>query len=277
MKFGLIISLGLHAFAVGFGFLAFSGATKSFEDSRIIPIELVSLSSETNISAAIRKPKEKLPEAKEDEPMTLNTPMVNASDKADEISERQDKPVEDMKEAIAPQPSSQSTEQTDARPVQTAEVKRPEFDLDKLSGLIDKKRSTAPERNQQITLQSETNRYRFAEFARSGSGEGTAMNLSELEALQSAMYKCWRMPSDAQNPEKLVVTVDVKLLPGGFVEDVKLIQKMSNRSRDPGNPFWDVVEQRAIRAVSQCAPYDFLPDSKYAEWRNLTLNFAPRL
>ncbi len=277
MKFGFIISLGLHACAVGFGFIAFSGATKPFEDSRIIPIELVNLSSETNISAAIRKPKEKLPEANINEPMMLNTPMVNAPEQADEISERQDKPVENIKEAAVPESSSQSTEQTASAPVKTAEAKPPAFDLDKLSGLVDKKRSTAPERNQQVTLQSETNQYRFAEFARSGSGEGTAMNLSELEALQSAMYKCWRMPSDAQNPEKLVVSVDVKLLPGGFVEDVKLIQKMSNRSRDPGNPFWDVVEQRAVRAVSQCAPYDFLPDNKYAEWRNLTLNFAPRL
>ena len=277
MKLGVPISIGLHAFAVGFGLIAFSGEAKPFEDSRVIPIELVSLSEETNISAAIRKPKESLPEAEDDTPMTLNTPMTNAPEESETMSERTDEAVEKLAEATLPDRRLDIADEALENETETADVQKPVFDLDKLSGLVDKKRSSAPEKNQQKTLQSEQNSYRFAETARAGSGAGTDMTVSEFDALQSAMYQCWRMPADAKNPEKLVVTVGVRLLPGGFVESAALKNKTQNRRRDPDNPFWDVAEQRAVRAVSQCAPYDFLPAEKYSNWRDLTLNFAPQL
>ncbi len=280
MKFGLPISIGLHAFAVGAGLIAFGGATKPFEDSRIIPIELVTLAESTNISAAIRKPvEETLPEVEDDMPMTLETPMENAAEDAPDFSERTEEPIEKTAEAILPENITEPTKvpkEVEPETIPT-EPETPVFDLDALSGLVNKTRSTAPEKNQQQTLQSEQNTYRFAESARSGSGEGTDMTLSEMDALQSAMYQCWRMPADAQNPEKLVVSLSVKLLPGGLVDDVRVKDRAKSRLRDPSNPFWEIAEQRALRAVSQCAPYDFLPDEKYASWRSLTLNFAPQL
>lgn len=278
MKLGVPISLGLHGLAVGIGLIAFSGDPKPFEDSRIIPIEIISIAKETNISAAIRKPASiKLPEAPDDAPMTLETPMENAQEEAPEILERTEEVVEKTVEAIVREPDNTPTDAPDIPAPEPTEPQVPVFDLDKLSGLVNKTRDTAPEANQQKALQSEQNFYRFAESARAGSGAATDMTLSEMDALQSAMYKCWRMPSDARNPEKLIVTVDVRLLPDGFVEDVKLTRTFQNRGRDPNNPFWDVAEQRALRAVSQCAPYDFLPNESYQNWRRLTLNFAPQL
>lgn len=277
MKFGLPISIGLHVAAVTVGLISFSGEVRPFEETRVIPIDLVSISETTNISAAIRKPKEKLPEAEPEAPMMLETPMENAEEEAPDSTERMEEPVEKTAEAVIPEAAKEPAEAPD-KPEEVPETPdEPAFDLDKLSGLVNKTRDTSPEKNKQKTLESEENSYRFAEAARSGSGAGTDMTLSELDALQSAMYKCWRIPADAQNPEKLIVKLDVKLLPGGFVEDVKVKNRMASRRNDPGNPFWEVAEQRAVRAVSQCAPYDFLPDEKYSEWRNLTLNFAPQL
>jgi len=143
--------------------------------------------------------------------------------------------------------------------------------------MIDRSRETAPEKNQQKVLQSETNNYVFAENSRTGSGAGTEMTVNEMDALQSAMYKCWRMPADAKNPEKLVVRLSVKILPDGYVQDVKVIDKARQRRGDPGNPFWDIAEQRAVRAVAQCGPYDFLPAEKYSQWKDMTLNFRPEV
>jgi len=278
MKLGVPISLGLHASVVGVGLIAFSGPVKPFEESRIIPIEIVTIAKDTNISAAIRRPKKvDLPEAEDDLPMTLETPMQNAQEEAADISERREEVVEKTAEAIVRDSDIAPSEAPDIPVSDSAPPEAPAFDLDKLAGLVNKTRDTAPLANQQRALQSEQNFYRFAESAREGSGAGTDMTLSEMDALQSAMYKCWRMPSDARNPEKLIVTLDVSLLPGGFVDDVKLTRKLQNRGRDPSNPFWDVAEQRALRAVSQCAPYDFLPDERYQDWRRLTLNFAPQL
>jgi hypothetical protein len=281
MKLGLPISLILHSSVIGAGLLAFAGNVKPFEEARIIPIELVSLSEDTNISAAIRRPKDvDLTEVDADVPMTLQTPMENAREEADDFSERTEAPVEKTAEAIIRDPSLAPTD----RPVEDiTEVSKqddaPVFDLDKISGIVNKSRSTAPEANQQVVLQDEKNRLRFAESARSGSGEGTDLTVSEMDALKSAMYACWRMPADAKNPEKLIVTVEVRLLPGGFVESARVVNSEASRRRDPGNPFWSVAEQRAVSAVSHpsCAPYDFLPKEKYSEWRELTLNFAPQL
>lgn len=280
MKLGLPISLILHSAVFGAGLLVFSGKAKPFEDSRIIPIELVTLSEDTNISAAIRRSDAVTePEAEPDTPMTLQTPMQNAQEADDDFSKRTEAPQEKRAEAIIRDPSLKPANRPSEETPDRANDNTPVFDLDKISGIVNKSRSTAPEANQQITLQHEQNRLRFAESARSGSGAGTEMTLSEMDALKSAMYACWRMPADARNPEKLVVSVEVRLLPGGFVESARVVNREASRHRDPGNPFWGVAEQRAVSAVSHpsCAPYDFLPKDKYAEWRELTLNFAPQL
>lgn len=280
MKLGLPISFVLHGAAIFGGMFVYSGAVKPLPETRIIPIELVSVTDTTNIRAAVKAPKPEKITPPEAEPMTLETPMENAPEEAEakEAPKEVEPPAEIVKEAEV------KILDEDAIPVPEVEIEvevtpqepePPTFDLDKLSSMIDRSRETAPEKNQQRVLQSETNNYVFAENSRAGSGAGTEMTVNEIDALQSAMYKCWRMPADAKNPEKLIVRLSVKILPDGFVQDVKIIDSARQRRADPGNPFWDVAEQRAVRAVSQCGPYDFLPAEKYSQWKDMTLNFRP--
>jgi len=280
MKLGLPISFVLHGAAIFGGMFVYSGAVKPLPETRIIPIELVSVTDTTNIRAAVKAPKPEKITPPEAQPMTLETPMENAPEEAEakEAPKEVKPPAEIVNEAEV------KILDEDAIPVPEVEIEievtpqepePPTFDLDKLSSMIDRSRETAPEKNQQRVLQSETNNYVFAENSRAGSGAGTEMTVNEMDALQSAMYKCWRMPADAKNPEKLIVRLSVKILPDGFVQDVKIIDSARQRRADPGNPFWDVAEQRAVRAVSQCGPYDFLPAEKYSQWKDMTLNFRP--
>jgi len=258
----------------------YKGGIKPLPEARIIPIELVTVDEVTNIRATVKAPKPEKITPPESEPMTLETPMENAPEEAEanEAPKESSDPAEVVKEAevkiLDEDAISVPDKEVEAQPEKPEE---PAFDLDKLASMIDRSRETAPEKNQQKVLQSESNNYVFAENARTGSGEGNAMTVNEMDALQSAMYKCWRMPADAKNPEKLIVRLEVKLLPDGYVQDVKLIDKARQRRGDPGNPFWDVAEQRAVRAVSQCGPYDFLPAEKYSQWKNMTLNFRPEV
>ncbi|MEP3890471.1 MAG: hypothetical protein ABJN69_08375 [Hellea sp.] len=280
MKLGLPISFVLHGAAIFGGMFVYSGAVKPLPETRIIPIELVTVAEATNIRAAVKRPKAEKITPPESDPMTLERPMENAPEAADlkEAPKDVGKPSEIVKEAevkildktALPVPDKE-VETTPEKP------ETPAFDLDKLASMIDRSRETAPEKNQQKVLQSETNNYVFANSARAGSGEGAEMTVNEMDALQSAMYKCWRMPADAKNPEKLIVRLSVKILPDGYVQDVKIIDKAHQRRGDPGNPFWDVAEQRAVRAVSQCGPYDFLPAEKYSQWKDMTLNFRPEV
>lgn len=278
MKFGMPISFVLHGAAIFGGMFVYSGAVKPLPETRIIPIELVSVTETTNIRAAVKAPKPEKITPPETEPMTLETPMENAPEEAEakEAPKEVSEPTEVVKEAELKILDEEAipVPETEVDPT-PAEPEQPVFDLDKLASMIDRSRETAPEKNQQKVLQSETNNYVFAENARAGSGAGTEMTVNEMDALQSAMYKCWRMPADAKNPEKLIVRLSVKILPDGFVQDVKIIDSARQRRADPGNPFWDVAEQRAVRAVSQCGPYDFLPAEKYSQWKDMTLNFRP--
>jgi len=277
MKAGLPISLLLHG-GVLFGALAFSGKVQPLAEGRVIPIELVTIAPETNIKAALKAVKAE--QIKDEQPeLTLKDPTLSAPNIANDVKEAVQDTPEPIKsaEVIIPDETVDDLvtelepEDTQTKPAEES------FSLDKLAGLIDKSRETAPDKNKQVTLQSETNQFAFADTARKGTGEGTAMTLSELDALQSAMYKCWRMPADAKDPEKLLVRLDVKMLRGGLVEDVRVIDSAKSRRNAPGNPFWDIAEQRAVRAVAQCAPYDFLPDEKFNDCQNLILNFRPQL
>ena len=283
MKLGLPISFALHGAAIFGGMFVYKGGIKPLPETRIIPIELVTVTEVTNIRAAVKAPEPEKITPPEAEPMTLETPMENAPEEAEakEAPKETSELVEIVKEAEVKVPDKEAipVPETEIEPTSTEpeEPEPPAFDLDKLASMIDRSRETAPEKNQQKVLQSESNNYVFAENSRAGSGEGTEMTVNEMDALQSAMYKCWRMPADAKNPEKLVVRLAVKILPDGYVQDVKIIDKARQRRNDPGNPFWDVAEQRAVRAVSQCGPYDFLPAEKYSQWKDMTLNFRPEV
>jgi len=276
MKAGLPISLLLHG-SVMFGALVFSGNVQPLAEGRIIPIDLITIAPETNIKAAVKAAK---PEQIQDElpEMTLETPLQSAPEIDDVVKKTAKDTPEPIKsaEAIVPDLSPDTPKETIPDDVPPEPVKE-SFSLDALSGLIDKSRETAPDKNKQVALQSENNQYAFADQARARTGEGNAMTLSELDALQSAMYRCWRMPADAKDPEKLLVRLDVKMLRGGFVEDVRVIDSTKSRRNAPGNAYWDIAEQRAVRAVAQCAPYDFLPDEKFSDWQSLILNFRPKL
>jgi len=259
----------------------YKGGVAPLPETRIIPIELVTVTETTNIRAAIKAPEPEKVTPAEAEPMTLETPMENAPEEA-EAKEAPKETAEALEVVIEaevkiPDETALPIPDKEIEERKPAEAEPPSFDLDKLASMIDRSRETAPEKNQQKVLQSETNNYVFAENSRAGSGAGTEMTVNEMDALQSAMYKCWRMPADAKNPEKLIVRLSVKILPDGYVQDVKIIDKARQRRNDPGNPFWDVAEQRAVRAVSQCGPYDFLPAEKYSQWKDMTLNFRPEV
>jgi len=280
MKLGLPISFLLHGAAVFGGMFVYKGGIKPLPETRIIPVELVTVADTTNIRAAVKASKSEKITPPDSDPMTLETPMENALEEAEvkEAPKETSELTEAVKEAEVRIPDETALPIPD-KEIETkpAEPEPPTFDLDKLASMIDRSRETAPEKNQQKVLQSETNNYVFAENSRTGSGAGTEMTVNEMDALQSAMYKCWRMPADAKNPEKLVVRLSVKILPDGYVQDVKVIDKARQRRGDPGNPFWDIAEQRAVRAVAQCGPYDFLPAEKYSQWKDMTLNFRPEV
>ena len=275
MRAGLPISLALHAAVLWGGTIAFSKA-KPLEEGRIVPVTLVSIAEVTDIRAAIEPPTPKpkpVIEPEPDEPMQVLTAADNAPDEADETRIAPDE--EAVPEPVVP-PEAEPDDEVEPEPEKVAEAK-PVFDLDRISTLIDKRKDVSTTANTQQATEADVEKLVYADRAREGIGTGTKMTVSELNALQTAMYKCWRMPADAADLEKLVVRLQVDMLPGGFVKDVQVIDRAAQRRKAPGNAFWDVAEMRAVQAVTKCAPYDFLPEEKFDQWESLILNFRPKL
>jgi len=245
-------------------------------EAKIIPVEILSIAPETNVSAAIKPPKKRIIPEEQPEIMTSEAPMENAEEIAPEIKVTpQEQPVEKQVE-ITPEVVDEEVE-TIPEPEPDPTPEPPSFDLDALSGLIDKTRETAPEANQQIALQNEAAQARYEEISRQAEGEGSGLSATEADLVANAMQKCWRMPAAAKDAENLLVRLNVKLVIGGFVESVNLIDQSASRRLSPGNEYWDVAERSAIAAVNKCAPYDFLPEERYGIWRELILNLRPQL
>ena len=282
MKLGLPISLALHIGVFG-GFTFFAAEAKPLAEAKIIPVEILSVAPQTNVSAAIKPPKP-VPVIPEEQPeiMTSPTPMENAEEVAPEVkvTPKEEQPVETPAEVI-PEITEEAEvipdPELEPEPEPDPEPEKPAFDLDALSGLVDKTRETAPEANQQVALASEIAQTRYDDIARRAEGEGSGQSATEADLVANAMYKCWRMPAAAKDAENLQVRLNVKLVIGGHVESVKLIDQAASRRLSPGNEYWDVAERGAIAAVNKCAPYDFLPEDRYGVWRELILTLRPQL
>lgn len=264
MKFGWPISLLLHLVVVTGSVFALSSRENFDDQSTVIPVEILTVDDLTNIRASI---KSDVPDSTPNE-MQLETPMKNADERG-EANERSDLDSVPQPTQVKPDEEAADIQKPEPKPV------KPALDLDNLSALVDKAREAQPEKNQQQALQSEANLYEFASIARQRQGLGTELTISELDALRSAMYKCWRIPLDAKNPEELVVRVRVKLRGDGHVTSAELLDKA--RIAVSSNPYMNIAAQRAVNAVSKCAPYDFLPPAKYDRWKDMTLRFKPEI
>jgi hypothetical protein len=246
MRFGFLISLLCHLTALVGGVFLFGTKLENLPKSTIVPINLVTISDNTDIKGTyIKKPpiEDKIRVRKND---VKSSSLNNERDFKD--------------------PANEFDLNSDASGKYV-------FDLEKLALMVDKNQENSMQRLNNSTSLPDDN----DTIERLSKGEGNEMTVSEVNALQSAMYRCWRIPVDAVNPENLVVKLEVEMLPGGFVQNVQVINRSEQRQLDPGNTFWDVAEQRAVRAVSQCAPYSFLPLKKYNQWKKITLNFRPEL
>lgn len=296
IKLGLPISLALHVGVFG-GFTLFAAEAKPLSEAKIIPVQILTVAPETNVSAAVKPPKPVVIPEEQPEIMTSPTPMENAEEVAPEIKiTPKEEPVEKVAEIIPeitkepepfvePEPEPQLEPEVEAEPIPEIIAEPvadpipepPSFDLDALSGLIDRTRETAPEVNQQVALESEAAQARFEDVARRAEGAGSGLSATEADLVANALYKCWRMPAAAKDAENLQVRLNVKLVIGGHIDSVTLIDQAASRRLSPGNEYWDVAERGAIAAVNKCAPYDFLPEARYGVWRELILNLRPQL
>ena len=264
MSRSIIISSAAHILfifitAMSLPFLA----KKPIDLPPIISVELIQITDETNIPFAPKAKKiiEKIKEKEKKLVSEQAPPKKVKKIKPDSVpmpDDNQEK-VEKIKE------DKQNPEKIDNEVKQVSEFEKDElFDPNNIAALIDKSKESKAEvlkKNPDLS-QDQTKNF-----------ENSGLSLSEEDALKAQIFGCWSIPLGLPYNENLLVRIKLKLKPDGTVSKTEILDHA--RMNKPGQGFYKVLAESALRAVKLCQPLR-VPTSGYERWKELQLNFDAR-
>jgi len=260
----LIISSFLHLIliiitAMSLPFLA----KKPIDLPPIVSVELIQITDETNIPFAPKAKKiiEKIKE-KEKKLVSQQAPpkkVKKVKPDAVPMPEDKTKKIEKIKE------DKQNPEKIDNEVKQVSEFEKKElFDPNNIAALIDKSKVEAAETvNKTDKVTQDQNK----------KVENVGLSLSEEDALKAQIFGCWSIPLGLPYNENLLVRIKLQLNPDGTVSQSEILDHA--RMNKPGQGFYKVLAESALRAVKLCQPLR-VPTTGYERWKELQLNFDAR-
>ena len=78
------------------------------------------------------------------------------------------------------------------------------------------------------------------------------LSLSEEDALKAQLFGCWSIPLGLPYSENLLVRIKLKLKPDGSVIKSEVLDHA--RMNKPGQGFYKVLAESALRAIKLCQP-----------------------
>ena len=145
---------------------------------------------------------------------------------------------------------------------QSSEFEKKEiFDPNQIAALIDKskeKQAKTLKKNNKLTQDSVKNSF------------VTGLTLSQEDALKAQIFGCWSLPLGLPYQENLLVRIKLKLRPDGTVLKSEILDHA--RMNMPGQGFYKVLAESALRAIRICQPLR-VPPTGYEKWKDLQLNF----
>ena len=281
MNRSIIISSVFHAVliivtAMSLPFLS----KKPLDIPPIVSVELIQIAEKTNVPFAPKakkiiekvKEKEKLvseqappKKVKKTKTKTVVSPNQNNKKIENQTPEAIPLPDKTVKKIKTKEENKQNPEKVDKEVKQVSEFEKKDlFDPNNIAALIDKsKEETAKviKKNNDITQDQERNI------------ENTGLTLSEEDALKAQIFGCWSIPLGLPYNENLLVRIKLKLKPDGSVTKTEILDHA--RMNKPGQGFYKVLAESALRAVKLCQPLR-VPTTGYERWKELQLNFDAR-
>ena len=101
----------------------------------------------------------------------------------------------------------------------------------------------------------------------------SVLTLSEEDALKAQIFGCWSIPLGLPYNENLLVRIKLELKPDGTISKIEILDQ--DRMNQPGQGFYKVLAESALRAVKLCQPLK-VPSSGYERWKELQINFDAR-
>ena len=227
----------------------------------ILSVELIQITDKTSIPFAAKAAKI-LEEIKKKEEERIVSQQAPPSEKKKEKPDRIPLPEDLDKEKKQIVKKKQNPEEVKEEIRQASEFEKDElFDPNQIAALIDKsKEETAKTLKKNKKLTQSSVRTSFA----------TGLTLSQEDALKAQIFGCWSLPLGLPYHKNLLVRIKLKLKPDGTVLKTEILDHA--RMNQPGQGFYKVLAESALRAVRICQPLR-VPPTGYEKWKDLQLNF----
>jgi hypothetical protein len=228
----------------------------------IVSVELIQISDKTSIPYA-PKARKIIEETKKKEVERLVSEQAPPAAKAKEKPDRIPLPNE-LKEEKKIVKKKQNPEEVKPEIRQSSEFEKKEIvDTNQIAALIDKAKeeeAVKQKKKNKITQSSQKNSF------------ATGLTLSQEDALRAQIYSCWSVPLGLPYDEDLLVRIKLQLKKDGTIMKSEILDHQ--RMNKPGQKFYKVLAESALRAVRLCQPLK-VPPTGYDKWKNLQLNFNP--
>ena len=226
----------------------------------IISIELIQITDKTNIPFA-PKAKKIIEKIKKKEKLVSEQapPKIVKKEKPDAVP----LPDEKIEKVQKLEDKKQNPEKIDNEVKQVSEFEKEElFDPNRIAALIDKSKEEVAETNKKIN--------KITQDQDRSVNMTAGLSLSEEDALKAQIFGCWSIPLGLPYNENLLVRIKLKLKPDGSV--IKAEVRDHVRMNKPGQGFYKVLAESALRAIKLCQPLR-VPSTGYERWKDLQLNF----
>ena len=227
----------------------------------ILSVELIQITDNTSVPFAAKAAKT-LEKIKKKEEERLVSEQAPPSEKKKEKPDRIPLPEDLTEEKKKIVKKKQNPEEVKEQIRQASEFEKKElFDPNQIAALIDKSKEETAEtlkKNKKLTQSSIK------------TSLTNALTLSQEDALKAQIFGCWSLPLGLPYHKNLLVRVKLKLKPDGTVLKSEILDHA--RMNKPGQGFYKVLAESALRAIRICQPLR-VPPTGYEKWKDLQLNF----
>ena len=263
MTKGLIFSISFHIMMILLTALSLPFMTREpISLPPIVSVELIQISDKTQIPFA-PKARKIIDKVKKDEERVVSEqapPSAKAKEKPDRIPLPDDK--KEKKQLVK---KKQNPEEIKPQIRQSSEFEKEELvNTNEIAALIDKAKE-----EQAIKKMEENNKLTQSNVKNSFA---TGLTLSEEDALRAQIFGCWSVPLGLPYDEDLLVRLKLELKKDGTILKSEIIDHQ--RMNMPGQKFYKILAESALRAVRLCQPLR-VPPTGYEKWKNIQLNFDP--
>ena len=259
----LIYSISFHALLVFLTVLSLPFMLREPIDlPPIVSVELIQITDKTSIPYA-PKARKIIEEKKKKEEERLVSEQAPPAAKAKEKPDRIPLPDEKKDERQIVK-KKQNPEEIKPEIRQSSEFEKKEIiDTNQIAALIDKAKeveAVKEKKTDKLTQSSQKNSF------------ATGLTLSQEDALRAQIFGCWSVPLGLPYDEDLLVRIKLKLKKDGTIVKSEILDHQ--RMNRPGQKFYKVLAESALRAVRLCQPLK-VPPTGYEKWKDLQLNFNP--